>query len=83
MDTADDCSLEEAAVALGVSPSSLVRLMTSGRLAAHLGPDGRRQRILWRDLDAHREDRFVLRQQMVQEIRARRWAEPDPDELAV
>ena len=78
-----DCSLAEAAVVLGISPDSLVALLRCGRLPAHLGPDGRSQRILQRDLDSHRQDRFALRQRMVQEIRDRRWAEPDPDELAV
>lgn len=82
MDEPDDCSLQEAAVALGVSPSVLDRLLQTGQLPAHLGPDGRRARVLRIDLDSHREDRFALRQRMVQEIRARRWAEPDPvDEL--
>ena len=82
MDEPDDCSLEEAAVVLGVSPAVLGRLLQSGQLPGHLGPDGRRGRVLRADLDAHRRDRFALRQRMVQEIRARRWVEPDPDELA-
>ena len=82
MDEPDDCSLEEAAVVLGVSPTVLGRLLQSGQLPGHLGPDGRRARVLRADLDAHRHDRFALRQRMVQEIRARRWVEPDPDELA-
>ncbi len=83
MDEPADCSLQDAAVALGVSPSVLGRLLQSGQLPAHLGPDGRWSRVLLADLDTHRDDRFALRQRMVQEIRARRWAEPDPvDELA-
>jgi len=82
VDDPADCSLAEAAVALGVSPSVLDRLVQTGQLSAHLGPDGRRARVLLIDLETHRDDRFALRQRLVQEIRARRWAEPDPvDEL--
>ena len=82
MEEPDDCSLEEAAVALGVSPAILERLLRTGRLRGHVGPDGRRTRLLRADLEEHRDARFALRQRMVQEIRGRRWAEPDPDELA-
>lgn len=77
-----DSSIEEAAVELGISPTEVIRLLESGQLPAHLGPDGRRRRILKADLEAHRTHRFNLRQQMVQEQRARKWAEhdtaPDP-----
>lgn len=81
-----DLSIEEAAVELGMSPTAVIRLLESGQLPSHLGPDGRRRRVARADLDAHREQRFALRQQMVQEQRARRWAdasgvapEPEPE----
>jgi excisionase family DNA binding protein len=74
----DDVSIEEAAVVLGMSPTAVIALLENGRLPAHLGPDGRRRRILTADLEIHREVRFNQRQARVQEERARRWAEPDP-----
>ena len=70
-----DSSIEEAAVELGISPTEVIRLLESGQIPAHLGPDGRRRRILKADLEAHREQRFKVRQVRVQEQRARRWAE--------
>jgi hypothetical protein len=76
-DSREDVSIEQAAVELGMSPTAVIRLLESGQLPSHLGPDGRRRRLLPADLDAHRDDRFALRQQMVQEQRARRWAEPE------
>jgi excisionase family DNA binding protein len=77
----DDVSIEEAAVVLGMSPVSVIHLLESGRLPSQLAADGRRRRVLRADLEIHREVRFNLRQQRVQEERARRWAEPDVDEL--
>ena len=71
----DDVSIEEAAVELGMSPTAVIRLLETGQLDAHLGPDGRRRRIAREHLEDHREKRFNLRQQMVQEQRALRWAE--------
>lgn len=71
----EDVSIEEAAVELGMSPTAVIRLLESGQLPSHLGADGRRRRINRADLAEHREQRFVLRQQMVQEQRALRWAE--------
>ena len=59
-----DLSIEEAAVELGMSPTAVIRLLEAGQLPSHLGPDGRRRRILRSDLEAHREERFALRQQM-------------------
>ena len=76
----DDLSIEEAAVELGMSPTAVIALLENGRLPSHLGKDGRRRRILRRHLDEHRDDRFALRQQMVQEQRARLWAEPEVEE---
>jgi excisionase family DNA binding protein len=71
----EDVSIEEAAVELGMSPTAVISLLESGQLPSHLGPDGRRRRIARADLATHREQRFALRQQMVQEQRALRWAE--------
>lgn len=71
----EDVSIEEAAVELGMSPTAVIRLLESGQLPSHLGRDGRRRRINRADLVVHREERFALRQQMVQEQRALRWAE--------
>lgn len=71
----DDVSIEEAAVELGMSPTAVIRLLESGQLDSHLGPDGRRRRIDREDLREHREQRFNLKQQMTQEQRALRWAE--------
>jgi excisionase family DNA binding protein len=76
-DGVDDVSIEEASVELGMSPTAVIRLLESGRLPSHLGGDGRRRRVLLADLDTHRAARFNLRQQLVQEQRARRWADPD------
>jgi excisionase family DNA binding protein len=71
----EDVSIEEAAVELGMSPTAVIRLLESGQLPSHLGADGRRRRIARADLETHRTERFALRQQMVQEQRALRWAE--------
>ena len=75
----DDLSIEEASVVLGMSPTAVIALLEGGRLPSHLGPDGRRRRILRRDLEIHREVRFNVRQARVQEERNRRWAEPELD----
>jgi excisionase family DNA binding protein len=83
-DHGPDLSIEQAAVELGMSPTAVIRLLESGQLQSHLGPDGRRRRVRIADIDQHRVERFDLRQQMVQEQRARRWADPvllDLDDL--
>jgi excisionase family DNA binding protein len=80
-DLGRDLSIEEAAVQLGMSPTAVIRLLESGQLPSHLGPDGRRRRIREVDVEAHRTDRFDLRQKRVQEERARRWADPDLQDL--
>jgi excisionase family DNA binding protein len=74
-DAGDDVSIEEAAVELGMSPTAVIRLLETGQLDSHLGPDGRRRRIPREALEEHRDSRFALRQQMVQEQRVLRWAE--------
>ena len=79
-DHGPDLSIEQASVELGMSPTSVIRLLESGQLPSHLGPDGRRRRIRLSDVERHRTERFDLRQQMVQEQRARRWADPDMSE---
>ena len=76
-DHGPDLSIEQAAVELGMSPTAVIRLLESGQLPSHLGPDGRRRRVRLTDVDHHRTDRFDLRQKMVQEERARRWADPE------
>ena len=80
-DHGPDLSIEQAAVELGMSPTAVIRLLESGQLPSHLGPDGRRRRIRVSDIELHRSERFDLRQQMVQEQRARRWADPDLQDL--
>jgi excisionase family DNA binding protein len=80
-DHGPDLSIEQAAVELGMSPTAVIRLLESGQLPSHLGPDGRRRRIRVADIEQHRTERFDLRQQMVQEQRARRWADPDLQDL--
>jgi excisionase family DNA binding protein len=80
-DRGPDLSIEEAAVELGMSPTAVIRLLEGGQLASHLGPDGRRRRIRLADIDEHRTDRFDLRQKRVQEQRARRWADPELQDL--
>jgi hypothetical protein len=77
----DDMSIEEAAVELGMSPTAVIHLLASGRLPSHLGADGRRRRVLIADLEIHREVRFNVQQKRVQEQRARRWADPELDDL--
>lgn len=76
----DDVSIEEAAVELGMSPTAVIRLLENGQLPAHLSPDGRRRRILMASLVSHRDQRFELRQRLVQEHRARLWAVPEDTE---
>lgn len=83
MDGVDDVTLEQAAVELGMSPTAVIRLLETGQLPSHLGPDGRSRRITRAALEEHREQRFVLRQQMVQEQRALRWAEASGAHLPV
>ncbi|MBC7679222.1 MAG: hypothetical protein H7233_09555 [Pseudorhodobacter sp.] len=75
----DDLSAHEAAVELGVSPTVLSRLLEGGQLPSHLAEDGRRRRVLRSDLAVHRDQRFALRQRMVQEQRDRRWLQPEDD----
>ena len=76
----DDVSIEQAAVELGISPTAVIRLLENGQLAFHLGPDGRRRRILTTSLVSHRHQRFDLRQRLMQEHRARLWAVPEDTE---
>lgn len=75
----DDLSADEAAVELGVSPTVLGRLLSGGQLPSHLSEDGRRRRVLRSDIDLHRDERFALRQRLVQEQRDRRWLQPEDD----
>jgi excisionase family DNA binding protein len=67
-----DLTVTEAAVQLGISPTALAELLDRGTLASYLAADGRHRRVRLVDLEAHREQRFALRQQLSQQARARR-----------
>ena len=68
----DDLTLVEAAAHLGMSPVALAELLDRGTLASYLAADGRHRRIRLADLEAHREERFGLRQQLAQQAREQR-----------
>jgi excisionase family DNA binding protein len=70
----DDLDLGQAAELLGMSPMALAELLDRGSLPSHLGRDGRHRRIALVDLEAHRDRRFALRQQLAQQ--ARDWRRP-------
>lgn len=67
-----DLTVTEAAVQLGMSPAALAELLDRGTLASYLAADGRHRRVRKVDLEAHREQRFALRQQLSQQARERR-----------
>jgi hypothetical protein len=67
-----DLDLPAAATHLGMSPSAFTQLLDRGVVPSYIGHDGRHRRILLADLEAHRDQRFALRQQLSQEARARR-----------
>lgn len=64
----------QAAEYLGVSPTVLARLLDNGALPWVNGADVRHRRIRLADLDAHRDERFALRQKLATEARERRYA---------
>lgn len=70
----DDLSLDEAAVLLGMSPTSFAALLDRGVVPSYLGDDGRHRRVALADLEAHRDERFALRQQLT--LRAREQRQP-------
>ena len=74
-----DLTLVEAAVHLGMSPVALAELLDRGTLASYLAADGRHRRIRLIDLEAHREKRFALRQELAQQARERRRPSYGPE----
>ncbi|MCU1589985.1 MAG: hypothetical protein JWP11_1241 [Frankiales bacterium] len=64
----------EAAVHLGMSPTSFAELLDRGVVPSYLGRDGRHRRVTLAALEAHRADRFALRQDLSQQARA--WRRP-------
>jgi excisionase family DNA binding protein len=67
-----DLHQAEAAVHLGMSPTAFAKLLDRGVLPSYLGRDGRHRRVPLAALEAHRDSRFALRQQLSQEARERR-----------
>ena len=68
----------EAAVHLGMSPAAFAFLLDRGIVPSYLGRDGRHRRVTLADLEAHREDRFALRQDLSQQARELRRPSPGP-----
>ena len=64
----------EAAVHLGMSPAAFAQLLDRGVLPSYLGRDGRHRRVTLAALEAHRDARFALRQELSQQ--ARDWRRP-------
>jgi len=62
----------EAAVHLGMSPAAFAQLLDRGVLPSYLGRDGRHRRVTLAALEAHRDARFALRQELSQQARDRR-----------
>lgn len=62
----------EAAVHLGMSPAAFAELLDRGVVPSYLGRDGRHRRVTLAALEAHRNARFALRQQLTQQSRERR-----------
>ncbi|MCU1500233.1 MAG: hypothetical protein JWM47_4186 [Acidimicrobiales bacterium] len=75
----DDLTVFEAAVHVGMSPAAFAALLDRGVVASYLGRDGRHRRVALADLEAHREARFALRQQLTQQARARRHSTYGPE----
>ncbi|MCW2726437.1 MAG: hypothetical protein JWN35_3358 [Frankiales bacterium] len=67
-----DLDLPAAAAHLGMSPTAFAQLLDRGVVPSYVGDDGRHRRILLADLEAHRAERFALRQQLSQQARERR-----------
>jgi excisionase family DNA binding protein len=66
--------LLQAAEYLGVSPTALARLLDNGALPWVNNGDVRHRRVRLADLDAHRDERFALRQKIAAQTRERRYA---------
>jgi hypothetical protein len=69
-----DLTVVEAAVHLGMSPTSFAELLDRGVLPMSPG-----RRIALSALEAHRDERFAVRQQLAQQARARRRPSYGPD----
>ncbi len=78
-DMEDDLDLAQAAVLLGMSPMALAELLDRGGLPSYLGRDGRHRRVALADLEAHRDQRFALRQRLTQQARDRRHPSYGPE----
>ena len=78
-DAEQDLDLAEAAVHLGMSPVALAELLDRGTLPSYLGRDGRHRRVALADLEAHRDQRFALRQRLAQQARDRRRPSYGPE----
>lgn len=68
----DDLTLAEAAALMGMSPTSFAALLDRGVVPSYLGLDGRHRRVTLADVEAHRDERFALRQELAAQARERR-----------
>jgi hypothetical protein len=64
-----DLHQREAAVHLGMSPTAFAELLDRGTVPSYLGLDGRHRRVTLAALEAHRDARFALRQQLTAQAR--------------
>ena len=69
----------EAAVHLGMSPAAFAQLLDRGVVPSYLGRDGRHRRVTLAALEAHRDARFALRQDLSQQARERRRPSYGPE----
>jgi len=78
-----DLTLAEAAVVVGMSPTSFAALLDRGVVPSYLGRDGRHRRVTLDAVEAHRDGRFALRQDLAAQARERRRpSSPIQDETA-
>lgn len=75
----EDLTLDEAAVLLGMSPTSFAALLDRGVVPSYLGGDGRHRRVALADLEAHRDERFALRQLLTRQARQQRQPSYSPE----
>lgn len=71
-DDEEDLHQQDAAVHLGMSPVAFASLLDRGVLPSYVGADGRHRRVTLAALEAHRESRFALRQELAAQARNRR-----------
>lgn len=74
-----DLTVVEAAAHVGMSPRSFAALLDRGVVPSYLGVDGRHRRVTLADLEAHRDERFALRQLLAQQARERRRPSSSPN----